>query len=262
MDEVILFSVADDSSTICVEHLPRQESSTMDLEAALHSLFAPFGLIQDIMVFPSNWNEKYSHAFVKFYSITSAIQAMDGVNGLYVFGRELLVHRRKIRESQFFTGTLSMTQCIDLANHFIGFSNWCCRILSVLPEKDIKSEGLISQLPELRGLKASGPMEEIFKCEVELKIRMPTSPSFHIHACSYGIAKGNEILALKERARKAAVSNAYRVAFSRVAIIRLLPRASGEAEKIVVRPLPDPSLTIPIIPAQKVSKDSQKKLNR
>ncbi len=76
-----------------------------------------------------------NYAYVQFYSVVEARRARSNIKGLTFHGHKL---RAKIAQPLMIGGSqssqvipLPYLKCVDVANHFLGATNWSCGIVSV-----------------------------------------------------------------------------------------------------------------------------------
>ncbi|ESP03383.1 hypothetical protein LOTGIDRAFT_237694 [Lottia gigantea] len=110
----------------------------IDVEDQLHCKFSQFGLLYEVQVFKSkNQAQKenavlsYSenatayYAFIKFYSSIAATRAQKNLTGKCFIGEKCCkityAKRTKVPEEPL---CLTVSQCVELANYYLGFNGW------------------------------------------------------------------------------------------------------------------------------------------
>jgi RNA recognition motif-containing protein len=152
MDEVILFRIPRDDSNLIVFNLPLHTT-----EDELIKLFSSSGLIDSIMMREKelsadsyaaalNNNQQLLYAFIKYYSQYEAIVAKKLYNNYNYKGNKLkvqFVQRNKgncpNEANSAHSSTqldnsraLSFNRCVSVANYFLGYNAWSCRINEIL----------------------------------------------------------------------------------------------------------------------------------
>ncbi|XP_064381857.1 RAD52 motif-containing protein 1-like [Halichondria panicea] len=113
--------------SLFVSNLPSEVSSD-ELWASLHSAFSQFGLVHKITI-PDKGDHKYGFvSFYSSYSCSSAQRCLD--KQLILAGHTLRVVCCRERA----VGPISplhISDCVALANHYLGFNGWSSSITSL-----------------------------------------------------------------------------------------------------------------------------------
>lgn len=104
---------------------------------SLWSVYSAFGALYLVKVCPNaTVAEPGFYALVKFYSAGQASKAQRATDKQCLFQSSPLKVRLSTKQNlAFYTyKPLSLSKCLDLANHYLGFSGWSTRIITL---KDI-----------------------------------------------------------------------------------------------------------------------------
>ncbi|XP_068027174.1 RAD52 motif-containing protein 1 [Melanerpes formicivorus] len=217
MAEVVEFRVPTGSArTLLVWGLEPNPS----LEHSLFSVFSRFGLLYSLR---AHSNAAVAgpgfYAVVKFYSAADASRAQRACHGHSLFQEAPVKVCLCTKQSGFQQQVLALssTKCQELANHYLGFSGWSSRILTLQ-----NVSGLDGERKEVG--KPSQRQSVKFLCAMEV-----TVPSHGV--CSRGVALGEadvedgegplQFLTATRRAQKLAVGKALSSSFQKILLVVL-----------------------------------------
>ncbi|EFA86356.1 hypothetical protein PPL_00148 [Heterostelium album PN500] len=206
--EVIKFMSPTAASSLFISNLPNSVSISDML-----TLLNPFGLVFDII-------SKDGNFLIKYYSAIAAQNAYNSLYGQLVHGYPMRIAFSK----QAKTFELRYEQSAELINYYVGFNQWSTEIIgthfqqSVVVDpmsmygeevdESIKQEE--QQLPSLTILECVATIRMVLKDGRSITVdgssqidSMLNNPDYHNHP------------------KKAAITNARRVAFSKLAIVRI-----------------------------------------
>mmetsp|Transcript_5614 Transcript_5614/g.10705 ORF Transcript_5614/g.10705 Transcript_5614/m.10705 type:complete len:276 (+) Transcript_5614:41-868(+) len=225
MDEVILFRAPSDESKLIVYNLP----SIMD-ESTAWELFGQIGFVFEV-AFKVSGKTCSPYAFVRYYCPSDARKAVAYFNQLKWCGKTISCKlseercKSKLSSSHFILPTV---KCFDLANYLFGFNNWTNEIVELVPYNHARDQDKSYKFEDLAG-EHSAPGDILFPTEYH-----PSRPSFtcaiklciggviEVKAWGVGHSRQSELPEAQwENARKRAVSNAQRNAFTCLAVVRL-----------------------------------------
>lgn len=228
-DEVILFRTPEDASGLFVSNL----SPKVSLEQ-MTDLFTQYGLLHEIKVTvkvdDADPSDTYAYAFVRYYSKVSARRARKALQRDIVQDRPMNIARiNRQKRNTHANQLLPLARMVRLANYYLGYAGWSCEILAIEQEDYRLAK---REMDDMHG----GPMEEKtqghgnrnserlgYRCDTKLTVNTAGSgggEGFAVYASGYGAACGH-IKDAMEKGKKVAVSNAYKVAFDRVALVCL-----------------------------------------
>lgn len=201
--EVILFKTPLDDSCLYVNRLHRD---TTDDE--LRETFSRYGLLHDLRLYETDSEDRpYNYAFVRYYSVWSAIKALHYLERIKFHGVtcKVIMKKRNLQNERKQL-PLTIQRCIDVANYYIGFDGWSSSIVTLAPAEELSFDAPTKMY------------KCVFKCVVRYSFK---SYDRVLEAIGFGMHEGLQRGETIEYAKKKAVTEAYKNAFQSMAIILL-----------------------------------------
>ena len=173
----------------------------------LLALLSECGMLTQLQLHESSDGRHYAYA--QFFSRSECSNCLQELDGCTLDARRLNMRRlsrssqRKLRiQGQ----PLKVSQAVNAANHFLGSTGWSHSVETL----------------ECKTFNA--PVPPALQAEAEYRATVSVcGAGFHLSAAANGSASAEDadMVKVRGRARKTAISNALRTALSRLAIVRL-----------------------------------------
>jgi len=166
----------------------------------LKQIFAPFGLLNAVILLPMNAENTPGFAIIKYYSVRAAYRALVLVNGVQLRGFKMGVQpgrKEEIKGRDHFHTELSHNKVIQMANYYLGFNQWMCSI------KELKAFGEMERTE-------SGNFKSTYLCVIQLLFKQVQQT---VEAEGKGVGVDKSKIHAIERAMKNATSNARKKSF-------------------------------------------------
>ncbi len=189
-------------------------------ENILREHFARFGLLHSVVV---KREGSRPFAFVTFFSESEARRAQIGMNGFRLWnGSPLSVLSRYRAEQDNQKRRLALRSCFRVANHFIGFNRWNCRVMGVEPYDDDRKEHRNALDAE-----SFAPLERSLTARQSVSV---ATTRVEVPGNKIVVeGRGAGVAFSQGDASKIAVTNAYRHAFQQLAVVRIERVRAGKS---------------------------------
>ena len=184
-------------------------------ESEVLSMFNLYGLLYDFKLF-SKESRPYLYAFATYYSRFAATNAQNQLNRHSFHGTTITVmFADQLKKTNSETGKtynerpprqLTLSKSIEVINHFVGFDGW------------ISGVQILAPIEEIQKVPGTTHYKGTYKCIVRFSFK---KDEISLDAIGYGTQEGNDMNMVIEYGKKKAVTDAYKTAFSQMALVVL-----------------------------------------
>lgn len=178
--------------------------SSSELIETIKTAFSKFGLIHSVFADKSGEEQHSWFAYVTFFSLSSVAKAKKDLHQVWTVNDEKVSVIQKVRNSHTDL-PLSVRNCEELANHYLGFNGWNSKILYHRLEADPMSD---VETGSKKAVKYCSAIELTFKVYPGLRCEGAGMASYEFDA-QKPEEKAKAMHFAQKHSRSAALQNAF-----------------------------------------------------